>query len=183
MRSARKGIRDSARRCLQEAIDGFRRGLGAAHAGRPGDDQHGAEPRLHRAGPRRFKNFADWTDRIAKGEVPFAKPQRPQGIERNVVVTMWDWSTPKHYLHDGISTDKRKPTRQRQRPDLRVARGEHRQRAGARSGQAHARARSSIRIAIRSTPSSTRLAAAAVGLLGRGADLGRPHQHPQRDDG
>ena len=56
-----------------------------------------------------LKNFADWTDRIAAGEVPFAKPQRPQGVERNVVVTMWDFSTPKHYLHDGISTSQHNP--------------------------------------------------------------------------
>ena len=25
-------------------------------------------------------NFADWTDRIAAGELPFAKPERPQGL-------------------------------------------------------------------------------------------------------
>jgi hypothetical protein len=56
-----------------------------------------------------LKNFADWTDRIEKGEVPFTKPQRPQGIERNMVVTMWDFSTPKHYLHDGISTSQHNP--------------------------------------------------------------------------
>jgi hypothetical protein len=54
--------------------------------------------------------FADWTDRIAAGELPFAKPVRPRGVERNVVYTMWDWSSPKHYMHDAISTDKRKPT-------------------------------------------------------------------------
>ena len=54
--------------------------------------------------------WGDWTDRIAAGELPFAKPERPQGIERNVVVSMWDWSTPKYYLHDAISTDKRNPT-------------------------------------------------------------------------
>ncbi len=54
--------------------------------------------------------FADWTDRIAAGELPFAKPQRPQGIERNVVITSWEWGSKKHYLHDAISTDKRKPT-------------------------------------------------------------------------
>jgi hypothetical protein len=34
--------------------------------------------------------FGDWTDRIAAGELPFAKPERPRGIERNVVVTLWD---------------------------------------------------------------------------------------------
>src|SRR5258708_10972678 len=54
--------------------------------------------------------YADWTDRVAKGELPFAKPERPKGIERNVVITEWGWSTPTHYLHDQISTDKRKPT-------------------------------------------------------------------------
>ncbi|HYT15843.1 MAG TPA: carboxypeptidase-like regulatory domain-containing protein, partial [Burkholderiales bacterium] len=56
-----------------------------------------------------LKNFADWTDRIAAGAVPFAKPERPQGVERNMVVTMWDFSTPKYYLHDGISTDRNNP--------------------------------------------------------------------------
>ena len=56
-----------------------------------------------------LKHFSDWTDRIAKGEVPFAKPQRPQGVERNMVVTMWDFSSPKHYLHDGISTSQHNP--------------------------------------------------------------------------
>jgi hypothetical protein len=54
--------------------------------------------------------WADWTDRIAKGELPFDRPQRPQGVERNVVLTLWDWSTPIHYMHDLISTDRRKPT-------------------------------------------------------------------------
>jgi len=55
-------------------------------------------------------NLANWTDRIAAGELPFAKPERPQGIERNVVITQWDWGTPTTYLHDQVSTDKRKPT-------------------------------------------------------------------------
>jgi hypothetical protein len=53
--------------------------------------------------------FADWTDRIAKGELP-PVPKRPQGVERNVVITMWDWADPKAYLHDLVSTDRRKPT-------------------------------------------------------------------------
>jgi hypothetical protein len=54
--------------------------------------------------------FGDWTDRIAKGELPATKPPRPQGVERNVVVTTWDWGTEKQYLHDLISSDKRNPT-------------------------------------------------------------------------
>ena len=57
-----------------------------------------------------FKYFGEWTDRIAEGELPFAKPPRPQGVERNIVVTTWDWSDGKKYLHDLISSDKRNPT-------------------------------------------------------------------------
>ena len=59
---------------------------------------------------RAFKEFGAWTDRIEKGDLPFAKPQRPQGIERNVVISVWDWSRQNAYLHDAISTDKRNPT-------------------------------------------------------------------------
>ena len=58
---------------------------------------------------RAIKLYAEWTDRIAGGELPAAKPSRPQGVERNVVVTLWDWAGPKDYLHDEVSTDKRNP--------------------------------------------------------------------------
>jgi len=54
--------------------------------------------------------YGDWTDRIAAGELPKLKPSRPQGVERNIVIHVWDWSNPKAYLHDEISTDKRNPT-------------------------------------------------------------------------
>jgi hypothetical protein len=57
-----------------------------------------------------LKYFGEWTDRIAEGELPSTKPERPQGIERNIVVTTWDWGTDRQYLHDLISTDKRNPT-------------------------------------------------------------------------
>ena len=58
---------------------------------------------------RALTMFADWTDRIAAGEVPPAPP-RPQGVERNVVVSLWDWNNDKGFVHDTISTDKRNPT-------------------------------------------------------------------------
>src|SRR5215510_5029608 len=58
---------------------------------------------------RGISYFADWTDRIQKGEIPFAKPVRPQGIERNIVVTLWDWGREKAYLHDEIASDRRNP--------------------------------------------------------------------------
>jgi hypothetical protein len=60
--------------------------------------------------PRALAMYADWTDRIAAGELPSATPARPQGRERNVVITMWDWADPKVYMHDEISSDKRNPT-------------------------------------------------------------------------
>src|SRR5215207_11253756 len=56
-----------------------------------------------------LKMIADWTDLIAQGEVP-SKPSRPQGVERNVVISQWDWADPKAYLHDVVSTDRRNPT-------------------------------------------------------------------------
>jgi hypothetical protein len=65
---------------------------------------------LAQLGPERaLPMFADWTDRIAAGELPPAPP-RPQGVERNIVITEWDWADPKAYLHDEIATDKRNPT-------------------------------------------------------------------------
>ena len=57
-----------------------------------------------------YKYFGEWTDRIAKGELPKTEPPRPQGVERNVVITSWEWSTPDKYLHDLISSDRRNPT-------------------------------------------------------------------------
>ena len=60
--------------------------------------------------PRALALWGDWTDRVAAGELPFAKPERPQGLERNIVLSLWDWSTPTGYMHDLISTDRRKPT-------------------------------------------------------------------------
>jgi hypothetical protein len=57
-----------------------------------------------------IKYLADWTDRIAAGELPAAQPERPSGLERNVVATVRDWSSPKAYLHDLSGTDRRNPT-------------------------------------------------------------------------
>src|ERR1043165_380125 len=59
---------------------------------------------------RALSMYADWTDRIAKGVLPSAAPSRPQGVERNVVVTVWDWADRKVALHDEIASDKRNPT-------------------------------------------------------------------------
>jgi hypothetical protein len=58
---------------------------------------------------RALKMFADWTSRIAAGEVPPAPP-RPQGIERSVVATVWTWNDQYGLVHDEIATDRRRPT-------------------------------------------------------------------------
>ena len=80
------------------------------HRVQAGQAGGGMSARLTQVGPRAAAMYADWTDRIAKGELPSAAPSRPQGRERNVVVTLWDWADPKVYLHDAIASDKRNPT-------------------------------------------------------------------------
>jgi hypothetical protein len=52
--------------------------------------------------------LVDWTDRIQAGEVPEAPP-RPDGIEQNIVLTLWDWGTDHSFMHDQITTDKNNP--------------------------------------------------------------------------
>jgi hypothetical protein len=57
---------------------------------------------------RGLQMFAQWTDTIANGALP-PVPKRPDGIERNLVLTMWDWGGGR-FIHDEITTDKRNPT-------------------------------------------------------------------------
>ncbi len=57
---------------------------------------------------RALAMFADWSDRIAKGEVP-QQPPRPEGVERNLVLSQWEWGGPTSYIHDQVATDKRNP--------------------------------------------------------------------------
>ena len=85
-------------------VDAWDRRIQSGQAG--GSMSNGLDRMGRRAA---LEMFADWTDRIMAGELPEA-PRRPQGVERNVVVTQWDWADPKAYLHDEISTDKRNPT-------------------------------------------------------------------------
>ncbi len=63
---------------------------------------------------RALSMLADWTDRIAAGELPPQAPPRPQGVERNVVLSMWGWSAMDNGIgaavHDEIASDKRNPT-------------------------------------------------------------------------
>jgi hypothetical protein len=104
---------DKATREIPDGIMHHAKDSKAAWVRRIESGQAGAQmaSRFNQVGSNRAAAmYADWSDRIAKGELPDAAPSRPQGKERNVVVTMWDWADPKVYLHDDISTDKRNPT-------------------------------------------------------------------------
>ena len=60
-------------------------------------------------GPEGQKAFADWTDRIARGETPKVIPPRPTGVERNLVLTVWDWGSPLDGRADNVASDRRNP--------------------------------------------------------------------------
>ena len=134
-----------------------------------------------------YKYFGDWTDRVAKGELPKNKPPRPTGVERNIVVTTWDWSTPDKYLHDLIASDRRNPTVNANGPlygspeyatdNMPDARSEDQhgvvlQDAGGGPGDAGF---------AWTGPRRRGEADGAVGLLGRPDPVGHPRQQSQRD--
>jgi hypothetical protein len=87
---------------FDSSVDAWSRRLAS---GQMGAGMSGAITRFGR--DRALKMYADWTDSIAAGEYPKEAPPRPQGIERNVVITEWDWGIPKEYFHDEITTDRR----------------------------------------------------------------------------
>ena len=105
------GIGGKATRTIPESLGVFPTSAAAwerrVQSGQAGGGMIG---RLTEVGKgRALAMYGDWTDRIKGGELPAAAPPRPQGIERNVVVTLWDWADPKAYLHDEITSDKRNP--------------------------------------------------------------------------
>ena len=100
-----------ATRTIPAALGTFASGADAwrrrVQSGQSGQQMFG---QLTALGDMSFANYGDWIDRVAKGELPFAKPPRPQGVERNIVVTLRDWMNDKQYLHDLIASDRRFPT-------------------------------------------------------------------------
>ncbi len=153
-------------------LDAWQRRLASGQAGPDmmrGIAQFGA--------PRAFAMLADWTDRVAAGEVP-PPPPRPQGLERNVVITEWDWADPKAYLHDEVSTDRRDPTRNAERADLRLSRAERRLPARARSRPQH-RQQSAVDGPRSGDAADVRRDDPALAVLGPGADLDEQEQRPQ----
>src|SRR5215510_15096901 len=74
-----------------------------------GPNGPGMSANFKRMGTQR-KAYADWTDRVAAGAFPQQAPPRPAGLERNVVITMWDWAFPTSRRTDVSVTDERTPT-------------------------------------------------------------------------
>ena len=61
-----------------------------------------------RLGPQ-AQMFADWTDAIAAGAYPEQEPPRPAGLERNAVISVWDWATPEGTRSDAQATHEWEP--------------------------------------------------------------------------
>ena len=66
-------------------------------------------PRMNPIG-RTARGAGGLDDRIQAGEYPASTPARPSGVERNLVVTVYDWGDPKDVHPRPDATDKRKPT-------------------------------------------------------------------------
>ena len=123
--------------------------------------------------------FADWTDRVNRGEVPPAPP-RPQGVERNVVITMWDWADPKSYLHDVVSTDRRNPTLNANGL-LYGALELSSDYTPVLNPNTHTISRIPLTVRDREYAADLAENAGAVAVLGRGSDLDQQEQRPQPD--
>ena len=95
-----------------------RRRLAAAHRLGPGRRRHDARHQPARSAARvrdvRRLDRPDQGRRSAAGAAASAGASSATSSSRE-----WDWADPKAYLHDEVSTDRRNPTRQRERPDLR----------------------------------------------------------------
>jgi len=89
---------------IKTSFDAWDRRL---HGGVRGDSMYSTLSSMGHDGS--LKVFSDWSDRIAKGEVPPA-PKRPQGVERNIVATLWDVGDDHSFMHDQVTTDKNHPT-------------------------------------------------------------------------
>jgi hypothetical protein len=102
-------IGDKATREIPEKLGRFRTSKEAWQAWSKSPDFPYALSGLAQMGDRGLQMMADWTDRIAAGEAP-PSPPRPQGLERNIVITQWNWSRSKGFIHDLVSSDRNNPT-------------------------------------------------------------------------
>lgn len=53
--------------------------------------------------------FSEWSERVVAGSFPVNAPSRPTGVERNVVITLWDWGGPTTFVPQEAASDPRDP--------------------------------------------------------------------------
>jgi len=110
-------IGSKATREIPESLGNFESGAAAwdrrIQSGQNGFNMVGQSSRFGHK--RLMAMYGDWTDRIKAGELP-PVPPRPEGQERNVVISMWDWAGSTEYFHDVTVTDKWNPTVNAQGP-------------------------------------------------------------------
>src|SRR2546430_2649092 len=103
-------VGDRATREISKDLGSYASSLDAwDHHVTVGPNGVGMSANFKRMGAQR-KAFADWSDRIAAGAYPKEAPPRPTGVERNLVVSMWDWALPTSRRSDVAATDERTPT-------------------------------------------------------------------------
>src|SRR5437016_5276802 len=103
-------VGDVATRELSKNLGSYKSSLEKwDHHGTMGPPGPGMAANFKAMGAQR-KAYADWTDRIAEGAYPKTTPPRPAGVERNLVISMWDWALPTSRRGDVAATDERNPT-------------------------------------------------------------------------
>ena len=86
---------------------------GATYARKVGEPRE-VRPVGSRHGVRFFQRFGDGRQSLCRldatasrrGETPKTTPPRPAGVQRNLVISLWDWGTP----IDGRADNVRRPT-------------------------------------------------------------------------
>lgn len=53
--------------------------------------------------------FSEWSERVVAGSFPVNAPSRPSGVERNFVITLWDWGGPTTFVPQAAASDTRDP--------------------------------------------------------------------------
>src|SRR5215510_4258033 len=102
-------VGDAVTRELSKNLGSYASSLDAwDHHVTVGPNGPGITANFKRMGMQR-KAYADWTDRIAAGAYPNSPP-RPAGLERNIVISTWDWALPTSRRTDVAATDERTPT-------------------------------------------------------------------------
>ena len=107
--SARTGI-DAHHPGAVRAVQVGRRGVGAAHRLRPHRRVDGEPAAPDSSAACRSSISAIGPTASPRASCRSTSRRGRTGVERNVVVTSWEWGTEKTFLHDLISSDRRNPT-------------------------------------------------------------------------